>query len=121
MYGVLNEKYIALFTELYASRAVLPKKQYDQMADALMTSYKRELAIINGNIELDTGTALFEIKQKLRTFVPRRFLFWRNKIAKVVIDNCNKEFESYLSTIHLQESESDEECCALTLVEEAEG
>ena len=117
MYGAINEKYIQLFSELYRARSVLPKKQYDQMAEALMASHRRELTIINGHIELETGTALFEMKQKLRTFVPRKFLFYRNKVAKMVMNNCKKEFESYLSTFNLQESESDEDCTDLALVD----
>lgn len=100
MYGSLNDKYILLFSTLQASKNVLPKKQYDQMADALMQAYKRELTLLVGRNSLDTSREMFELKQMLNTFVPWKFLFFKNKVAKVIIKACKEQFEVYLSTLY---------------------
>lgn len=100
MYGSLNDKYILLFSTLQASKNVLPKKQYDQMADALMQAYKRELTLLVGRNSLDTSREMFELKQMLNTYVPWKFLFFKNKVAKVIIKACKEQFEVYLSTLY---------------------
>lgn len=107
MYGSLNDKYILLFSTLQASKNVLPKKQYDQMADALMQAYKRELTLLVGRNSLDTSREMFELKQMLNTYVPWKFLFFKNKVAKVIIKACKEQFEVYLSTLY-QDSEIEE-------------
>lgn len=100
MYANLNDRYIRLFSTLNQSRSVLPRKQYDQMADALMQAYKRELTLLVGRNSLDTSREMFELKQMLNTFVPWKFLFFKNKVAKVIIKACKEQFEVYLSTLY---------------------
>ena len=106
MYEALNEKYIHLFSMLFASRSVLPKKQLSQMEDALMSAYKRELTVLTGNISLDVSREMFELKRKLHLFTPRKFLFYKNRVAKVLLEQCREEFEAYLASLSAQPEEA---------------
>lgn len=123
-YEELNNKYYALFSDLFASRAVLPPKQYNQMSDALSAEYKRELELLVGTIQLETGREMFELKWKLGNMLPRRFLFWRNKVAKAVIKSCREQFERYLKELETAAKKEDSPLpspptTALTVVETA--
>ena len=105
MFAELNQKYIEHFSLLQSAQSVLPKRQYEQMAEALMDSYKRELSIIVGYYSLQKGRELFELKQKLSTYVPWKFLCFKNKVAKAIIKECKAEFEAYLASLQQQDME----------------
>lgn len=108
MFRDLNNHYFELFSDLDSCREVLPEKQYKEMADALMASYKRELEVIVGQKELETARDVFELRYRLKNYVPRRnFLFW-NKVAKAIRKECLREFEKYLADLRSPNGDSDE-------------
>ena len=97
MFHDLNDHYFSLFSDLDACRAVLPEKQYRVMSDALMEAYKRDLEVVVGQKQLDTARDVFELRFRLKNYVPRRsFLFW-NKAAKAIRRDCMRAFRKYLA------------------------
>lgn len=96
----LNDKYYVLYGELYEAKAVLPVKQYETMCKALYEQYCRELEVVVGKINLETGRDVFELRFKLRNYIPRRRWFFRwNKIAKVLLKKFKAEFLKELNAL----------------------
>ena len=103
----LNNRYFELFSELDACRAVLPAKQYETMANALRRAYDRDLEEILGQKELETARSTFEMRYRLRHYVPRRSLFGWNRVARALKKECLREFREYLA--HLIQPEPGED------------
>ncbi len=98
MLSTLHEKYYMLFSELYASRSVLPDKQYKAMAEALMSEYKRELFLVESQISLDVSQKMFEVKFQLKHQRPRGGLF-RNSAGKLLKKLLKVEQKIFLANI----------------------
>jgi hypothetical protein len=96
MFQQLNDKFYALFSDLFASRAVLPEKQYAQMSDALMAEYRRELEEVTDQIMLDTARQTYEQKLKIASFCPHGFWIWKNPVAKAIKKQVRAEFRQYV-------------------------
>ena len=95
----LNNRYFDLFSDLDACRAVLPTKQYETMANALRRAYDRDLEEILGQKELETARSTFEMRYRLRHYVPRRSLFGWNRVARALKKECLREFREYLAQL----------------------
>lgn len=95
----LNNRYFDLFSDLDACRAVLPAKQYETMANALRRAYDRDLEEILGQKELETARSTFEMRYRLRHYVPRRSLFGWNRVARALKKECLRLFREYLADL----------------------
>ena len=95
----LNEKYFALFGELFANRGLLTPEQYKTMSKVLTAEYQKELDICLTEKLLATGVATFQLKFKSKNYLPRRrFLCW-NKVAKSILRQLKAEFDNELKAM----------------------
>lgn len=95
----LNDKYFALYGELFYNRALLTEKQYDVITKALLQQYLEELDVCVTERLLEVGQDTFELKFKSRMYVPRRGFFGYNKIAKRLLKQYKAEFLTALQTL----------------------
>ena len=96
----LNDKYFALYGDLYQARGLLTERQYKLSAEALLMSYKEELDVLFAERALAVGRERFELKFKVRNWLPRRvFLFWNNKIAKKLLKTYMADFKAELKRL----------------------
>lgn len=93
----LNNTYYALFGDLYTNRALLPDRQYKHMAAALMEAYEKELRQLVGKTTLDTARAVYDMKYRLKHFVPHGFWIFRNPVAKMYRKACKEALEVFLA------------------------
>lgn len=99
MFRDLNDHYFDLYSALDACRDVLPPKQYETMANALKRAYDKDLEVILGQKELETAQSTFELRYRLRHYVPRRYLFGWNRVARAMKRECLREFRAYLEDL----------------------
>lgn len=99
MFRDLNDHYFDLYSALDACRDVLPPKQYETMANALKRAYDKDLEVILGQKELETAQSTFEMRYRLRHYVPRRSLFGWNRVARALKKECLREFRKYLAQL----------------------
>ena len=99
MFRDLNDHYFDLYSALDACRDVLPPKQYETMANALKRAYDKDLEVILGQKELETAQSTFELRYRLRHYVPRRYLFGWNRAARAMKKECLRLFREYLADL----------------------
>ena len=99
MFRDLNDHYFDLYSALDSCRDVLPPKQYETMANALKRAYDKDLEVILGQKELETAQSTFELRYRLKHYVPRRFLFGWNRVARAMKRECLREFRAYLEDL----------------------
>ena len=116
----LNEKYFELYSNLYAAQPYLPAKQFETMYKALFYDYCKELEVVVGEKELATGQSVFELRFRLSNYLPRRFLFFRNKIAKRMIKQLKAEFMAELADMDKTTKDIKEEIKAIQTSEQTE-
>ena len=116
----LNEKYFELYSNLYAAQPYLPAKQFETMYKALFYDYCKELEVVVGEKELATGQSVFELRFRLSNYLPRRFLFFRNKIAKRMIKQLKAEFMAELADMEQTTKDIKEETKAIQTSEQTE-
>lgn len=96
----LNNKYFELYSDLYAAHPVLPEKQFEAMSKALSAEYAKELEVTVGQKALGVGKSVFELRFKLKNYLPRRRLFfWWNKTAKMLLKQYKMEFAEELKRL----------------------
>jgi len=88
----LNEKYYEHYSNLYAAQPYLPEKQFETMYKALFNDYCKELEVVVGEKELATGQSVFELRFRLKNYLPRGFLFFYNKVARRMLKRLKAEF-----------------------------
>lgn len=101
----LNNKYFELYSDLYAAQPVLPAKQFEAMSKALSAEYGKELEVVVGQKALEAGRSVFELRFKLKNYLPRRRLFfWWNKTAKALLNRYKAEFAAELERLLVTEA-----------------
>lgn len=94
----LNRKYYELFGELYTERALLGNRQYEIMYKTLVDQYKKDLDVVLTEKELKVGEGVFELKYRAANYLPhRRFLFFHNKMAKLLLKKYDSELNAALA------------------------
>ena len=96
----LNDRYFALFGELYSNRSLLPEKQRNAMSSVLMKEYEQAVQDYLDERELEFAKQRFELKFKVANYTPRRRLFfWWNPIAKKLLKQYKAEFLTYIAAL----------------------
>ena len=98
----INEKYIELYNDLYLARAVLPDVQYNSMHKALHKQYSEDIKICLDNIKLETGRSNFELKYKLKKYLPRGTFIFANRVARGLLKKFKQEFLLELKALNLE-------------------
>ena len=99
MFEALNAQYCQLYSALYASRSVLPEQQYRIMVAHLYDAYRRDTDMIIWQSILETAKQRFELRYKLRNYVPRGAWIFVNKAARRMQKVCVREFRQYLAQL----------------------
>lgn len=106
MFQDINAQYCQLYSALYASRSVLPEQQYRTMVAHLFDAYRRDTDMIIWQSILDTAKQRYELRYKLRNYVPRGAWIFANKTARRMQRACVREFKQYLAGLE-QASKTD--------------
>ena len=99
MFRDINAQYCQLYSELYASRSVLPEQQYRTMVAHLFDAYRRDTDMIIWQSILDTAKQRYELRYKLRNYVPHGAWIFANKTARRMQRSCVREFKQYLAQL----------------------
>lgn len=99
MFQDINAQYCQLYSALYASRSVLPEQQYRTMVAHLFDAYRRDTDMIIWQSILDTAKQRYELRYKLRNYVPRGAWIFANKTARRMQRACVREFRQYLAKL----------------------
>ncbi len=103
----LMQKYFVMYSELFRMRSVVSPEEYKTFSKTLADAYKRELEFYNEGVLLDSAQARWERKERLARYVPRRkWIFWRNRVAKAIGRNVDRDFDRFISI--LEQGLSDE-------------
>ena len=88
----LNNKFLALYGNIYEDREHLPPKQRELMQDRLLAEYKEELEILLMRATIDRAREKYRLQLELSAYTPRTWrglwVFKRkyNRAAGKIID-----------------------------------
>lgn len=88
----LHRQYFEYYSDLYEAKMLLPHRQYEVMVKAIYNDYCNELDIVVGEKQLEVGRFMYELKFKLRNYLPKRMLLISNKVAKVMTKQLKAAF-----------------------------
>lgn len=95
----LNTVFYELYGELYRNTKLLSKKQLDLMSSKLLEQYIVEYQKLSIQKLTVDKSELYEFKLNYRKRVPKRFLFFKNKIAKLLGKAVKREVKEYFSSV----------------------
>ena len=97
----LHRKYFVLYEELKRAQdsSNMPSEQYDLMKSVLIHQYKQDIEDYYDDQLITYGMQRFERKFKVHAYIPRRFLFWWNPVAKKLLEQCKAEFLTYQKSL----------------------
>ena len=95
----LNEKFYILYGDLHENKTFLSERQFKCMQAKLFEQYEIEFE----KLFLDKITydkfEIFNLKRRKAKKVPKTFLFFKNKLSKILIKLIKKEVTSYYKDI----------------------
>lgn len=98
----LNEGTYGLFARLETNKEFLSEKQYAFMANALYEQYKKAYDLLNLEYSIPYRTNMYTFKQIVRLQVPRTFLGFKNKMAKVITEEIKEDFMAQYTVRYAQ-------------------
>lgn len=113
----LHHKYYALYDDLKKAQdsANMSTEQYKAMAANIKRDYDQDVKDYQDEQLIAMGMKRFELKFKVRMYLPRRWLFfWWNPVAKKFLKQLKAEFMSYLATLEKNTREEIEYAKGLT-------
>ncbi len=96
----LNNTFFNLYGELYKNTKFLTKKQLDYMSSKLLEQYKVEFEKIAVVKAISDKSELYEFNLNYKHKVPKRFLFFKNRIAKILSKAVQREVQEYFDSIN---------------------
>lgn len=103
----LNNRFLALYGNIYEEREHLPPKQRELMQDRLIAEYKEELEILLMRATIDRAREKYRLQLELSAYTPRTWrvlwIFKRkyNRAAAKIIDEVQAEVEAFFSGLAL--------------------
>lgn len=95
----LNEQFYILYGDLHESKIFLSEKQFKYMQAKLFEQYEIEFE----KLFLDKITydkfEIFNLKRRKAKKVPKTFLFFKNKLSKILIKLIEEEVKTYYQDI----------------------
>ena len=95
----LNITFYGLYGELFKNTKLLSKQQLDFMSKKLLEQYKVEFEKIAVLKAISDKSELYEFYLNYKYKVPRRFLFFKNKVAKLLGKAVQREVKEYFESI----------------------
>lgn len=96
----LNTTFFKLYSELYKNTKFLNKKQLDYMSSKLLEQYKVEFEKVAVVKAISDKSELYEFNLNYKHKVPKRFLFFKNRIAKILGKAVQREVQEYFKSIN---------------------
>ena len=106
----LNNKFLALYGNIYEEREHLPPKQRELMQDRLIAEYKEELEILLMRAAIDRAREKYRLQLEIAAYTPRTWrvlwIFKRkyNQAAIKIIDEVQAEVREYFERLKLPEN-----------------
>ena len=98
-FNKLNEKFYALYGDLHENKTFLSERQFRYMQAKLFDQYEIEFE----KLFLDKITydkfEIFNLKRRKAKKVPKTFLFFKNKLSKILINLIKEEVKTYYQDI----------------------
>lgn len=95
----LNEKFYSLYGDLHENKTFLSERQFKYMQAKLFEQYEIEFE----KLFLDKITydkfEIFNLKRRKAKKVPKTFLFFKNKLSKILIKLISEEVKAYYRDI----------------------
>ncbi len=95
----LNESFFELYGRVYANKKFLTDKQYKYICSSLFSQYGVEYKKFVLKNKIDNKTSIFSLKRNAALRIPFRFLFFSNRIAKIILKDIKKDFKKYCKEI----------------------
>lgn len=95
----LNNTFFELYSDLYKNTKFLNKKQLDYMSTKLLEQYKVEFEKVSVVKAISDKSELYEFYLNYKHKVPKRFLFFKNKVAKLLGKAVQCEVKKYFESI----------------------
>ena len=99
----LNNKFLALYGNIYEEREHLPPKQRELMQDRLIAEYKEELEILLMRAAIDRAREKYRLQLEIAAYTPRTWrvlwIFKRkyNQAAIKIMDEVQAEVQAFFS------------------------
>lgn len=103
----LNNKFLALYGNIYEEREHLPPKQKELMQDRLIAEYKEELELLLMRAAIDRAREKYRLQLEIAAYTPRTWrvlwIFKRkyNQAAIKIIDEVQAEVQVFFSGLKL--------------------
>lgn len=88
----LNEEFYKAYARLKKNTEFLTDKQYKTMADALTASYQKALYLMSLERDVEYKRNVFAIKRRIKRQVPKKFLFFKNREAKLMLKQIDDDY-----------------------------
>lgn len=99
----LNNRFLALYGNIYEEREHLPPKQRELMQDRLIAEYKEELEILLMRAAIDRAREKYRLQLEIAAYTPRTWrvlwIFKRkyNQAAIKIMDEVQAEVQAFFS------------------------
>lgn len=103
----LNNKFLALYGNIYEEREHLPPKQRELMQDRLIAEYKEELEILLMRAAIDRAREKYRLQLEIAAYTPRTWrvlwIFRRkyNQAAIKIMGEVQTEVREYFERLKL--------------------
>lgn len=103
----LNNRFLALYGNIYEEREHLPPKQRELMQDRLIAEYKEELEILLMRAAIDRAREKYRLQLEIAAYTPRTWrvlwIFKRkyNQAAMKIMDEVQTEVREYFERLKL--------------------
>lgn len=95
----LNERFFELYSRLNEYSSDMTKRQQDAMSSRLLKQYEVEFSKIAEIKSMEDKREIFSIKTEKGYYTPKVFLFFKNKLAKLMIkeirDSASEYYKKY--------------------------
>ncbi len=96
----INEQLYKLYGRVYNNKQFLTKKQYSYLTSCLFDQYVVEYKKFYLEKRIEDKQIIFNKKQNGKCRIPHKFLFFKNKVARLYINIIKKEVEEYFNSLN---------------------
>ena len=104
----LNERFYNLYGRLYENSEFLTKRQTDAISSRLLKQYEIEFKKLDYEKMIIDKKILFRIKTERGYFAPFKFLFFKNKLAKLISkeikDSAKNYYDNYFENLRQEQA-----------------
>lgn len=95
----LNKTFYKLYGDLSENEEFLTKKQSDTMSNFLLKQYITEYLKIALDKEISDRKLIYELKTEARYYIPKRIIFFYNKLGKIIAKEIKKQAFEYFNNL----------------------